>query len=241
MRKYCVIGYPIDHSLSPKLHNNWFKNFGIDAEYVLEEVRAGELGEKIEYLTSKYNGFNVTYPLKKEIIPFLSQISPEAKELGSVNTVVVNHGKLEGYNTDIIGMKQILADINKDHYYILGNGNMAKTTVYALAAEKVTVICRNKEKAKKELNREYISYISYEQFKELNIKNSAIINTLPLTLDISEILIGKYNNTLLDCNYNNIYHYDIKEYINGLELLMAQGAQSFKIWTGKQPPTKLKN
>ncbi|QNO16732.1 shikimate dehydrogenase [Alkalicella caledoniensis] len=235
MNKYCLIGYPIEHSLSPKMHNKWFHRYGIHAHYKLEEVRPRELETKIRYLTKNYSGFNVTYPLKKEITPYLDWISREAKDLKSVNTVTVEEGKLLGYNTDVFGIKQVIGKIQNDHCYILGNGNMAKTVIHSINSRDITVVCRDIDKAKRDLEKDHINYITYHEFKEHQISHKLIINTLPLTLDIGEILLGKYENTLLDCNYKVRNNYNIRVYLDGLEILIHQGAEAFRIWTGKTP------
>ena len=104
MRKYLVIGNPIDHSLSPKLHNFWIKSNNIDADYDKKKIEEGEIKNLIqEVKNQKISGVNVTVPFKKTIIPYLDELSLEAKQTQSVNTIVYENNKLVGHNTDIGG------------------------------------------------------------------------------------------------------------------------------------------
>ena len=102
MKKYLVIGNPIEHSLSPKLHNYWLKKNNIEAIYEKKKVNEEDIKSIIsEIKNEKINGMNVTVPFKKSVIPFMDELSPEAKETQSVNTIDYQNGKVIGHNTDI--------------------------------------------------------------------------------------------------------------------------------------------
>ena len=113
MKKYYVIGNPIDHSLSPKLHNYWFKKNNINAVY--DKIEANE--EDLKFILSKVkekkiNGINVTVPFKKAVIPYLDKLTTEAEQTQSVNTIILNNNNLEGHNTDISGFDRAIKNIN---------------------------------------------------------------------------------------------------------------------------------
>ena len=125
MKKYLVIGNPIEHSLSPKLHNYWFEKNNIDANYERRKIDKSEIQEIInEVKDNKLDGINVTVPFKTDVIPFLDTLSEEAQITQSVNTINVHDKKLVGHNTDIKGfelnLKDIQFDLNKKSIFILG-------------------------------------------------------------------------------------------------------------------------
>ena len=106
MKNFLVIGNPIEHSLSPKLHNYWIKENNIDAVYDKKKLDENELKSIIsEVKKEKINGINVTVPFKKAVIPFLDELSLEAKDTQSVNTIYLQNGVTIGHNTDIAGFE----------------------------------------------------------------------------------------------------------------------------------------
>jgi len=112
MKKYLVIGNPIEHSLSPKLHNHWIKENNIDAMYDKKQLSENEIkGIITEVKNEKINGINVTVPFKKSVIPFLDELTQLAKETQSVNTIFKKDNKIVGDNTDVDGFKQSLGYI----------------------------------------------------------------------------------------------------------------------------------
>ena len=125
MKKYLVIGNPIDHSLSPKLHNYWIKENNIDAIYGKKKLDENELKNVIlEVKEEKISGINVTVPFKKAVIPFLDELSAEVNETQSVNTIYFQNGKTIGHNTDIAGfelaIKYAKYDITNKKIFVLG-------------------------------------------------------------------------------------------------------------------------
>ena len=112
MKKYLVIGNPINHSLSPKLHNYWIKKNNINAVYEKKKVNEKNLESIICQIKNKnIQGINVTVPFKNVIIPYLDLLSPEANATQSVNTVYLNGDKVVGHNTDIAGFELSLKKI----------------------------------------------------------------------------------------------------------------------------------
>ena len=113
MKKYLVIGNPIDHSLSPKLHNYWIKKNKIDAIYEKKLLIKGDLEKTISKLKlGEIDGINVTVPFKNLVIPYVDELSVEAKETQSVNTIYLKNNKIIGHNTDIAGFELALMYFN---------------------------------------------------------------------------------------------------------------------------------
>jgi len=160
MKKYLVIGNPVEHSLSPQLHNYWIKKNNIDAVYDKRQLNESDIkGIIAEVKNGKINGLNVTVPFKKSVIPFLEKLSPEANETQSVNTIYKENENgvdvVIGDNTDVGGFKQSLEYINYNvknkKVFILGAGGVAPSILKALeklGAAKVYISNRTKEKAK---------------------------------------------------------------------------------------------
>ena len=129
MKKYLVIGNPIKHSLSPKLHNHWIKENNIDAFYEQKQLNENDIKKIVsEVKDGKINGINVTIPFKQYIIPFLDQLTTLAKEAQSVNTIFKKDNKVIGDNTDVGGFEQGLKHINYNvqdkKVFILGAGGV---------------------------------------------------------------------------------------------------------------------
>ena len=113
MKKYFVIGNPINHSLSPKLHNLWLEQNNINAVYEKIKLEENEIENFIlKIKNQEVNGCNVTVPFKKTVIPFLDKLSPEAEQTRSVNTICFNDGELVGHNTDIAGFHKAINKLN---------------------------------------------------------------------------------------------------------------------------------
>ena len=155
MKKYLVIGNPIEHSLSPKLHNYWIKNNNLDALYGKLETYEKDLPELCKNIKDgNLDGLNVTVPLKKTIIPFIDVLSGNALRTQSVNTVSINNGNLIGDNTDIDGFEQSIKNINYDvsnkTILVLGAGGVVPSIIFSLKrmnASKIVLSNRTKEKA----------------------------------------------------------------------------------------------
>ena len=155
MKKYLVIGNPIDHSLSPKLQNWWLKENNIDATYDKIKLEVDEIKNFIQEIKEqKIAGCNVTVPFKKTVIPFLDKLSPEAEQTQSVNTITYDNGDLVGHNTDIAGfdsaIKKLDFSIKGKKVLILGAGGVVPSIIFALQkmnVQEITISNRTKEKA----------------------------------------------------------------------------------------------
>ena len=135
MKKYSVIGSPIDHSLSPELHNYWMKKNSINAVYDKLHVKEEQLEKTILLLkNNELSGINVTVPYKKAVIKFLDELTDESKATQSVNTIYKINNKLIGHNTDIAGfelaIRHIKYDVHNKKVLILGAGGVVPSIIY---------------------------------------------------------------------------------------------------------------
>jgi len=252
MKKYLVIGNPIEHSLSPKLHNHWFKENNIEAIYDKKKLNEDELKSIIlEAKDKKINGINVTVPFKKAVIPFLDELSPEAKDTQSVNTIYLQNGNIIGHNTDIAGfelaIKYAKFDLNNKRIFILGAGGVAPSIIYALRKMKVSKISltnRTKEKAESLKN----------LFKDLEIVDWGERVDFDMIINATSIGLKKEDGLNFDYSANgpDKYFYDViynpKETLflkraklfgnkteNGKMMFIYQAHQSFTIWNKVMP------
>ena len=161
MKKYLVIGNPIDHSLSPRLHNHWFKENNIDAVYEKKQVKENDIEEIVlEMRNGKIDGINITVPFKKSAIPFLDELDNLAKKTQSVNTIYKDKNKIIGTNTDIFGFKlsllQIKYEVKGKKILILGAGGVTASIIFALEQmEASTIMLSNRTKEKAENLKSY--------------------------------------------------------------------------------------
>ena len=155
MKKFLVIGNPIEHSLSPTLHNYWIKNNYIDAIYKKQKINENDLENLIfQIKKNEIDGINVTIPFKKTVIPFLDKLTLEAEKTQSVNTIYLSDDQIIGHNTDIegfeISIKKSIIDLSNKEVLILGAGGVVPSIIYALNKMKVSKIKisnRTREKA----------------------------------------------------------------------------------------------
>ena len=155
MKKYLVIGNPINHSLSPKLQNWWLKENNINATYDKIKLEDHEIKNFIQTIKEqKIAGCNVTVPFKKTVIPFLDKLSLEAEQTQSVNTITFEDGDLVGHNTDIAGfdiaIRKLNFSVNGKKVLILGAGGVVPSIIFALQnmnVQEITISNRTKEKA----------------------------------------------------------------------------------------------
>ncbi len=152
-QKICaVIGYPIGHSMSPAIHNAAYAKLGLN--FIFKAIEFQDPLEAItEMIENNYTGYSVTLPLKTSIIPHLDKIHSIAKEIGAVNTIVNENGKLKGYNTDVNGAIKSLKEVitlTKRKAVILGAGGAARAIAFGLKRERMELLIQNRtlEKAK---------------------------------------------------------------------------------------------
>lgn len=236
MKHFALIGYPLGHSLSASYFGEKFAREGIDAEYSpLAIERAEEVLPHCEHLS----GFNVTIPHKQAIMPFLSAISEEAQAIGAVNCVKVTPDGLEGYNTDVVGIRKSLEEVTLEgaKALVLGTGGASKAVQYVLrtSGAKVKVVSRTEGSAELTYN---------DLSEELIADTDIIVNTTPLGMFPNtesapalpySALSAKH--TLFDCVYNPRLTKFLQlgaergaKTIDGLTMFYAQAEASWEIW-----------
>ena len=251
MKKYFVIGNPINHSLSPKLHNHWFKENKIDAVYEKIKIDENDLKNVIaKCKEKKINGINVTVPFKKKVIPYLDDLSVEAEQTQSVNTIVFKEGGLIGHNTDIVGFEKGIKALNfnmKDKkILILGAGGVVPSLVFALKKMNVSEISisnRTKQRAEnlKNLfkNLKILEWGNMSDFDVVINATSLGLNNEKINLNFSKA--GK-NKLFYDVIYNPAETNFLKEgkelgnkTENGSKMFIYQASEAFKLWHGIEP------
>ncbi len=251
MKKYLVIGNPISHSLSPKLHNYWLKQNNIDAIYdkiKLEEDGIKKIVQDIK--TQKIAGCNVTVPFKKKIIPFLDTLSFEAEKTQSVNTIIFEKGNLIGHNTDIVGFNKAIKALNFDmkdkKILILGAGGVVPSIIYALKGMdvmEITISNRTKQKAEnlkilfKNLN--VIEWGNLSEFDVVINATSLGLNNEKINLNFSNAGKGKLFYDVIYNPFETTFLKEAKELGNKTEnggaMFIYQASEAFKLWHGIEP------
>ena len=268
--KVCgVIGDPIEHTMSPVMHNAAFKELGLDYLYVSFRVRKEELGKAVESIRAlNIRGLNVTTPHKVAIIPFLDELDPLVERIGAVNTIVNDDGVLTGYNTDATGFLQALLDKGVEpegkNTVILGAGGASRAISFILAERGAHLVILNRllelDWAEELAHR--ISQVFKKEVRalELNEKNlemmlegaDILINatSVGMSPDVDETPVParllKTALIVFDIVYNPIQTRLLKEAeaagaqtIGGLNMLVWQGAIAFEKWTGRKAPLDL--
>ena len=252
MKKYLVIGNPIEHSLSPKLHNYWIKLNKINAIYEKEKLNDNDLEALISRIRKKeISGLNITVPFKREIIKYLDNLSPEAEITQSVNTIHLKNDKIIGSNTDIKGFELAIKNINfsiKDKkIFIIGAGGVVSSIIFALKkmnVSSITISNRTKEKAENLKN----------FYKDLIIVNWGEVPYFDLIINATSLGLSKSDKIELNffADIKEKFFYDViynpKETIflkkgkklgnhieNGKMMFIHQAAEAFKIWHGIEP------
>lgn len=266
--KICaLIGDPVEHSMSPVMHNAAFQKLGLDYAYLAFRVSPPELGKAVAGLRAlNVVGFNITIPHKVTVIPFLDGLDPLAEKIGAVNTVVNKDGELRGYNTDAEGFLQAL----KKHgikpkgkkIVIIGAGGAARAIAYILAEKGADITITNR---KQELDwAESIAQTIEEDLK----KKVPVYDLEELTLAVkdTDVLVNatsvgmspdRENSpapvklltkipAVFDIVYNPLETRLIREAkkvgavtVGGVDMLAWQGAIAFEKWTGEKAPVAL--
>ena len=252
--KFAIIGNSISHSLSPTLHNFWFKKYKINAEYELLDIDKNEVQNVIDKIKNKeIKGINVTLPYKKFVIPFLAKTINDANETHSVNTIMLDESdNLIGENTDVFGfqaayLKSIPEQANNNKkVLILGAGGVAPSIILALLKSNIHDISLSNRTFEKSLflkkNFKNLNIIKWDNFtKDIN-KFDIIINATSLGLNSSDEFKNDFSNfrknlIYIDTIYNPAETKMIKYFklnkiktFNGLNMFIYQGQKAFFLW-----------
>lgn len=246
------------------MHNMAFRELGLDFVYIAFEVKEENLNQAIKGIRSLgLVGLNVTIPYKEKVIQFLDEISPEASDIGAVNTILNRQDRLVGYNTDGLGAIKALEEnnieLNGKRILLLGAGGAARSIAFYFSknASELLILNRNTNRAKnlaEVLQKKYQENVRWNKLSKETIKNKIdrtdiLINATSVGMD------SKSNDTLIDptwlnskmCVFDIVYSpigtkliRDAKtigaKTIDGIDMLIYQGAIAFKIWTGKEAP-----
>ena len=252
MKKFLVIGNPIEHSLSPKLQNYWIKTNNLEAIYGKLEANEEDLKELCNNVKNgELDGLNVTVPFKKAVIPYLDVLSGHALRTQSVNTVSLVNGNLTGHNTDIDGfelsIRKLNYDVSNKSIIIIGAGGVVPSIIYALKkmkASKIYIINRTKEKA----------IILTNLFNDLTILEwgrlpnfDMIINATSVglkdsdkfDLDFSKVGSGKLFYDIIyqpfETEFSKAGNMKGNKIVNGLSMFLFQAQKAFNIWHNLEP------
>ena len=258
-KTFAVIGDPIDHTLSPNIHNAAFRELELDCTYIAYKIPKGELAEGLDGLKKiQIAGFNVTIPHKVEIMKYLDTVDENCSIIGASNTVTYQDGKLKGYNTDMDGflepIKRKNISIDGSNVLLLGAGGAARAIVAGLGKEKVgsiTIANRTTEKATSLSQFAHKLGITTETVSLDEIKNSNdykfIVNATSVGLKNEPALIPtdiiKKDSIVYDIVYMPMNTDLIKKakekgatVIYGYEMLLGQAVLAFEIWHQTKAP-----
>ncbi len=259
MKKLMVIGNPIAHSLSPLIHNKALQKLSLDNEYIygslqLQEDELGNFLDKIRQ--GLITGVNVTLPYKKRCIQYLDILDQTSKDIGAVNTIVHKNNKLYGYNTDSVGFIQSIKDkkisLKNKNILILGAGGSACAICNSLLQERANIFIKNRsyENALK-LVLKFEEKGNIDIFKDkLKDQVEIVVNCTSVGLDGVSIpfnfQISKDLELIIDIIYNPFITPFLKKGIdlgipilNGVDMLVNQGAESFRLFTNQEPDRNL--
>jgi len=253
-----LFGYPVEHTLSPFMHNAAFKSLGLNYCYVPFLVHPDRLGDAVKAIRNlNLCGVNVTIPHKEKVIDFLDEIDDEASFIGAVNTIVNKNGRLKGYNTDGKGFVRSLSEsgvsLRGKNALIIGAGGASRSISYYLGEKVKTLYLynRNIDRARRLVNdvkriRSNVNLLKdISRVEEFDI----IINATPLGLKSNDPLpfntcLLKPEQTVCDLIYKKTRL--LKEAskkgcatLDGLGMLLWQGVFAFQLWTGEKPEVEV--
>ncbi len=268
--KVCgLIGDPVEHSMSPAMHNAAFRELGLDYLYLPFRVKKGEVSKAIDGMRAfNLRGLNVTIPHKVAVMPLLDELDPLAEKIGAVNTIVNNDGVLRGYNTDAGGfLRALLAkgiEPEDKNVAVIGAGGAARAITFILADKKARLVIFNRiqelEWAKDLAGRITQAFGRKVEALELNLANLARV-LYKADILVNATSVGMSPNTgdtpveanllrpdlaVYDIVYNPTKTRLLREAeavnaktIGGLDMLVWQGALAFEMWTGQKAPVEL--
>ncbi len=258
-----LIGHPVEHSFSPPMHNAAFDELGMDYAYVAFDVNPDDLKSAISGAQSlNIKGFNVTIPHKIEVMQYLDELDDVARLIGAVNTI--DFKNMKGYNTDGIGAIRAIEEVTSvknKNVVVAGAGGASRAISFYLAkfgAKSITLLNRNVSKAESLasdiLESNLIGNVYSDSIENINLDNCDIlVDTTPLGMHphIDDEPIVSADNmhddlVVFDAVYNPNETVLLKEAIKagakpvyGIKMLLYQGAESFKIWTGQDAPVEV--
>lgn len=263
-----LIGDPVEHSVSPQMHNSAYKELGLNYEYRLMRTDSSNLKDTVEKMKGQdIAGFNVTVPHKEAVIQYLDYIDDSASTIGAVNAVKNENGKLKGYNTDSIGFIESLSrdagfDSKGKKILLLGAGGAAKAVAVALCKEEASEIAIKDidtakaaammESLKKHFQNRLFVLTDNHAMKQFMVNCDCIVNATPIGMypktdasPINEDAPLREGQVIFDLVYNPAETKFTKtaakkgaKAFTGLGMLVRQGAAAFELFTEHVPPVK---
>jgi shikimate dehydrogenase len=262
-----VIGDPIEHTLSPTIHNAAFNSLGLDFVFLAFRVKAVDLENAICGMRGLgIHGLNVTMPHKSTVTAYLDKLDSAVKFLGSANTILNEDGKLSGFNTDGVGALKALREngvkLSEKKVLLLGAGGAAKAIAFALAKEagELVVLNRATEKAQElaerltgTLGKKVVGGSFSPDAIAENLRDSDVLinaTSVGMSPDVNQSIVPpqllRSGLTVMDIVYNPVETKLAKDakaaganVVSGVEMLIYQGAASFEIWTGRAAPVEV--
>ena len=265
-RLAAVVANPIKHSISPFIHNSAFQATETNGVYLAWEVKATDLSETVANIRRyRMFGINLSMPYKEQVIPYLDQLSEEARLIGAVNTVVNQEGTLIGYNTDGKGFFKSLPSfkISGKKMVLLGAGGAAKAILAQAILDGVGQVSVFVRLASIEKTRPYLEKLqnatgfkvdlfALEDVSELQariIDSDLLVNatsvgmdgvSLPIPASVvlpEKLLVADVIYQPFETPFLNLARNQGNHAVNGLGMLLYQAAEAFQLWTGKEMPT----
>jgi len=258
---YLLLGHPVEHSLSPLMHNLALDHHGLEGQYHAVDLQSNELTDLASYLNKdEFWGANITIPYKQVIRQYLDQVDGNAQKIGAVNTIQKKDYMLKGYNTDYQGFRAPLEEfefaLEGSDAIIFGTGGAARAIVVSLidfGVERIYLVSRNPSRISSFDDFSVVDVVSYHNWTSFVDEASLIVNATPLGMhpntDESPVHEAEVQ-WLEDCICYDIVYNPLKTKflhlaeqggattIGGLEMLIHQAAQSFTLWTGRSFPIK---
>uniref|UniRef100_A0A7V4LD09 Shikimate dehydrogenase (NADP(+)) n=1 Tax=Desulfobacca acetoxidans TaxID=60893 RepID=A0A7V4LD09_9BACT len=251
---YGLLGRPVAHSLSPAMHNAAFREVGLNCVYVafpVEDLAQGVAG--LRGLGIK--GASVTIPFKEEIIPLLDELDAPAAAMAAVNTVVKQDGRLVGYNTDWLGALAALkphTPIQGENFLVLGAGGAARAIVYALAKRGAGFAVTDVDSRRARMLAREFGGRALTPGELAGWPATGLINATPVgmapevdALPLDPALLDRFR-VVMDIVYTPLKTRLLREAeargcktVDGLQMLIHQGAAQFELWTGKPAPLEV--
>lgn len=258
MIRAAVIGFPIAQSLSPLIHQYWFRQHGVEGFYEAIEIHPDHLSARIQELTKNgYAGFNVTVPHKQAIMALCDTLDDTAKQIGAVNTVVIRDGKREGRNTDAFGFIENIRkeapgfDFTKGPALVIGAGGAARAVVYGLLQQgvpEIRIVNRTRENAEILANDfPRLKVVDWDARHQACAGTALLVNTSvlgmrgqpPLEMDLSDLSGSAH---VCDIVYKPLMTDLLQRasakgcgIITGIGMLLHQARPAFASWTSVMP------
>lgn len=258
---YVLFGNPVEHSVSPLMHNTALEFYGIDARYYAIRLQSNELSRLASYLNKEtFLGANITIPYKQIIADYVDSVDSTAQSIGAVNTIVKKELQLKGFNTDVGGfldpLDPYLGMLEDGRAIVFGTGGASRALVAALTEigmQEIYLVSRQPAGITSFAGHGRVSVISYDAWPSYASEASLIVNATPLGMDpkVDQSPVKQAEGEYLADSicYDIVYNPQRTKFLQlaeeagattlgGLEMLIQQGSRSFEHWTGKPFPVK---